>query len=422
MRRYIITALMIIFNLLLADNFQELKEIYADLNRDGVAERITWKKFATTELGDYYQIVVTDSYGNIIWKGPKVTDESSPFFIASLDTGVSIPQIVADIDNDGYLEMLIPSPASDISPLWYERLKWKNGKFIPMRSAILQYDPYNTNIPFKWIYRYPGIYSFWAMMFKRVNNKIKASVTGIYPDGSNDYGEVYLHFVNGGAMAQYWIKPLKGPKKDKVNFSYTTRLGLKDHYNSKGVRLTRVIDIIRQDRENFYKGQKDLEDNSDPILIDSIERNDIKEYRVYLHGISRDMIISQTPIVKVTVDSNLGKIDISKVKIDNSKNLEFSYIAKISDRDKYNSIGVQLKTMKDILIQDRANVHKDKADGEDTYDSYFPTARQRADIQNYQIIPIDTSYQNLKREIIFNNPILGVQVGNKVLRIKIIKP
>lgn len=406
-----------------ANNFHELKKIYADLNQDGMNEKITWQKFITTELGDYYQIVVEDSSGNIIWRGPKTTDESSPFFIASLDTGVSIPELIADIDNDGYLEMLIPAPASDLSPLWYKRLKWKNKRFLPMKSAILQYDPYARVMPLKWVYRYPGSYSFWAYMFKRVNGRVKASIAGIYPDGSSDYGEVYLHFVKGGAMIDSWIKPLKGPKKDKVRFSYIAKLSFKDHYNSKGKRLTRVADIIRQDRANFYKGKRDLQDQSDPFFMDAISRESLSEYKVYLHGISRDTIINQTPVVRVKVDSNLGKLDISQVFPKSlNNNLEFSYIAKISNKDKYNSRGVRLKTIKEILQQDRANVHKNRGDKEDTYDHYFKTMKQRAKIKNYKIVPIGTSYKNLKREILYANPLLGVQVANKKLRVKIIKP
>ena len=421
MKKFILIILTTLFTLLIANNFNELKAIYADLNGDGIKEKVTWQKFATTELGDYYRIIVLDNSGNRIWKGPKTTDESSPFFIASLDTGVSIPELIADIDSDGHLEMLIPTPASDVSPLWYNRLKWKNGRFIPMKTAILQYDPYARDIPLKWIYKYPGAYSFWVMGFTHQTGKIKASIVGIYPDGGNDYGEVYMHFTNNGAIIDWWIKPLHGPKNSKNKISYIAKLSAKDHYNSKGKRLTRVADIIRQDRANFYRGKKDLEDKSDPIFIDSIERESLSEYKVYLHGISRYTILNETPTVRVKVDLNLGKIDISKANSTNSNNIEFSYIAKISDKDKYNSRGKRLKTVREILRQDRANVHKNRADREDTYDSYFRTIKQRSKMQNYKIVPINTSYNNLKREVLYGNPLLGVQVGNRVLRIKIIK-
>ncbi len=422
MQRGILIILLFLLTLLSADGYKELKEIYADLDGDGINEKVTWKKFSATELGDYYQIIVTDSSGNIIWTGPKTTDSSSPFYIASLDTGVSIPELIADIDNDGYLEMLIPTPASDVTPLWYNRLKWKNGRFLPMKSAILQYDPYARNMPFKWVYKYPGAYSFWAMMFRRDTKGIKASITGLYPDGSSDYGEAYLHFLKGGAMVDSWIKPLRGHKKKRVNFSYIAKLSLQDHYSSKGEKLTRVADIIRQDRINFYKGKKDLEDRSDPAFIDSLERELLSEYKVYLHGISKDTVLNQTPTVKVKVDSNYGKLDIYKAATSSEKNIEFSYIAKISNKDKYNSRGVRLQTIKEILRQDRAYVHRNRADREDTYDHYFTTIKERAQIQHYRVIPIGTSYKELKREILHANPLLGVQVGDGVLRIKIIQP
>lgn len=292
-----------------------LKEIYADLNSDGFKEKITWQKFASTELGDYYQIVVFDSKGNTLWKAPKTTDESSPFFVASLDTGVSIPELIADIDNDGKLEMLIPAPASDVSPLWYKRLKWKNGKFIPMKSAILQYNPNAKNMPLKWIYKYPGSYSFWVMGFWKKNNKIKASIAGFYPDSSSDYGEVYLHFAKRGAFIDSWIKPLKRHKKRVSKISYIAKLSRKDHYNSKGSKLLRVADIIRQDRANFYKGKKDLKDQSDPVFSNPLKRKSLSKYKVYLHGISKKSILKKTPTVKIVVDFKKGKIDIFKTGI-----------------------------------------------------------------------------------------------------------
>ncbi len=317
MKRFLFLVIICLISILRADDLEELKEIYFDLNGDGLKERITWQIFNDKE-SNHYQILVFNSKNKIIWRGPKIDDRSSPFYIG-YDVGVSTPELIADIDSDGYPEMLIPTPASDITPLTFNRLKWKNSKFIPMKSAILQYNPYSKDIPLKWIYKYPGIYSYWAMSFKREhNNKIKVSLTGLYPNGS-DYAEVYIHFVKGGAIIDKWIEKFKNPKKAEDNFSYIARLSKKDKYNSRGVRLKTIKDILRQDRANFYKNKYDI-------------------------------------------------------------------------------------------------------DIEDSDDRYFRTVKQRAKIKNYHIVPIDTSYKDLKNEIVNKNPLLGIKVLGKILYIKIIEP
>ena len=54
------------------------------------------------------------------------------------------------------------------------------------------------------------------------------------------------------------------------------------------------------------------------------------------------------------------------------------YSTTISNKDRYNSSGVRLTSVRDILRQDRANMHKfGFADNGDGYDSYFKKASRR---------------------------------------------
>ena len=205
MKKYIL--LLFAITLLIGNDQQEIKALYADLNRDGINEKITWRKFASTELGDYYQLLVLNKKGKVIWSGPKTKDETNPFFIASLHMGVSIPELIADIDQDNHLELLIPTPASDLSPLYYNRLKWKQGKFVAMKSAVLQYNQKNKKLPLQWVSRYHGYYGSWAMVFKKRGKRVKVNIVSI-SENSEKYGEAYIHFVKGGAKVISWIEAL----------------------------------------------------------------------------------------------------------------------------------------------------------------------------------------------------------------------
>ena len=207
MKKYIFTLLLFAITLIRANDYQELQALYADLNKDGITEKITWKKFATTELGDYYQLLVLNKKGKVIWSGPKTKDESSPFFVASLHIGVSIPELIADIDKDKHLELLIPTLASDVSPLYYNRLKWKNGKFIAMKRAVLQYNSKSKKLPLHWVSHYHGYYGSWAMVFEKRGKKIKTNIVSI-SETSEKYGEAYIRFAKGGAKIISWIEPL----------------------------------------------------------------------------------------------------------------------------------------------------------------------------------------------------------------------
>ena len=66
---------------------------------------------------------------------------------------------------------------------------------------------------------------------------------------------------------------------------------------------------------------------------------------------------------------------------------EISYTAYLSEKDHYNSNGDRLKSVADILRQDRANYHKGKRDRADADDGgIFATTAGRAKFESYSII------------------------------------
>ncbi len=85
---------------------------------------------------------------------------------------------------------------------------------------------------------------------------------------------------------------------------YTAKLGVQDHFNSKGTRLQDVAAIIRQDRANFHKfGKADKQDEWDSFfnskknraLLEKMLRNSKHSKRAY------NKIINSTPIITVYI-------------------------------------------------------------------------------------------------------------------------
>ena len=81
---------------------------------------------------------------------------------------------------------------------------------------------------------------------------------------------------------------------------YFTVLDKNDYYNSNGERLTSVADILRQDRANYYKGQRGPRDEDDGGIFATKEgRTKFDTYAIVLENLSASDLIKgrQTTIV-----------------------------------------------------------------------------------------------------------------------------
>src|SRR6266702_1025221 len=81
---------------------------------------------------------------------------------------------------------------------------------------------------------------------------------------------------------------------------YFTVLDKNDYYNSNGERLTYVADILRQDRANYYKGQRGPRDEDDGGIFATKEgRTKFDTYAIVLENLSASDLIKgrQTTIV-----------------------------------------------------------------------------------------------------------------------------
>ncbi|WP_296824179.1 SH3 domain-containing protein [Sulfurovum sp.] len=185
-------------------------KLYGDIDNDGKLEIIAWKKFASVDLGDYYQLLVIDDDGSLLWKGPKEKDESNPYVFSYLDTGLSLPVLLADIDNDGYMELLALEPQSDVRPTYYRKLRWRGTYFEPLLSNALILSSTDSN-RFVWKTTSKSYATWISKLAPYRDSLVKADVTQYNKDESVRMGVALIKFDREGAIVSRWIKPITSP-------------------------------------------------------------------------------------------------------------------------------------------------------------------------------------------------------------------
>lgn len=331
----------------------------ANLDYDPGLEKVVWKPFYNTDAGTYYRLFVYDDDGSLLWKGPRTRNEDSPYFVASLDYGVSFPQLLMDIDDDGRAELLIPALQSDVSTTWYHRLKWVGRTFKPMRNAVLEFYFGTHNDRVVWTTHPHKPYTYWASeLHKMPNGVIRAQITGY---DSTDPGTPHTGIAlirpagNGGAVYD-WIRPIQRPVIDEgYGENYVSTSGMSTPYSSA---------------PHHSQGP-------------------------------------QVPPVSYGNDAYNNKIQ---------------YTARLSWLDHFNSHGVRLRHIKEVLRQDRANYYRTHADSEDENDGYFTSMRRRAEIEHYRIVPVDMDYRSFRELILNGTPLIQASIVDGKMYVRILQP
>lgn len=120
---------------------QPIQRYFYDLDGDSHDEEIRLMQFAENDQGQFYQLQVHDYSGKIIWSGPTELNSQNPLVFGEWHFGISLPQVVGDVDGDSTIELIATAPQSDISPTVFRVLRWKSRKFKPVRIAALLESP-----------------------------------------------------------------------------------------------------------------------------------------------------------------------------------------------------------------------------------------------------------------------------------------
>jgi len=291
--------------------------ISVDLDGDGRAETIIWPKFKETEEeGAFHQIKVLRPDGTVRWEGTRVADPEHPLTFGDWHYGQSLPQIAADIDGDGAVELVAPVPQGDVSPTWFRVFRWTAAGFLPLKPGALMEKTRGSG-HFAW-YRGEDYQGTWISGFLRANadGSLRVGVMEYIAEATPRMGEANITAVEGGYRVKDWPVPMKAlpdmpsPEPDGSSPTggvviYRARLSQADHFNSAGVALKTVGEILRQDRANYHGGKGDDDDGPDPVFRSREGREGMDRRKPVPVGLKepawREEILLGTPLVEVEV-------------------------------------------------------------------------------------------------------------------------
>jgi len=283
-----------------------------DVDGDGRIETYRLEKFAKDEMGDYYRLNLYRG-DKLLWSGPKTKNTMDSFSFGVCEDGTSMLDILIDIDADGKAELLSMPSAGDVASMPVKIMRY-DGKQVTNTDTYLIMDNNDSN-HLRWIsadrYKSPASNANegWASGFEKYdkNGTVKTYIFYMLEGGDSRGGYALIRFVPGGAKVVKWLEPLDIAGAIK---SYTARISHKDLRNSKGHRLKRIIDILRQDRVNYYNGTTiDEEDTGISRFRTLRQREEMSRMDIAPVGMSLrqlSMIIRRTnPLLHIRVDGNM---------------------------------------------------------------------------------------------------------------------
>lgn len=295
----------------------EPEVLRADLNGDGVMEQISRRKLGSdTQLGTFYQIVVRNAQSDILWKSPEVLDANHPLAFGEWDFGISLPQLAADVDRDGKVELLVPAPQSDVSPTTFRMLKWTGSVFEPYQAKSLV-GKGQKGVVFRWTDS-PSTSAFWVDSWLGISAEggWVVKLTMLPSSGSVVSALAVLSTKGDGFELIRWIEPpapLGGGNEPAQGTSYRARLSAQDHANSAGVMLKKVLEVLRQDRANVHRGtHRDTEDDVDAYFTTAESREGMAQMPLRVVGGAKAeaAILNGNPVVEVKIINDGLQVEV----------------------------------------------------------------------------------------------------------------
>ncbi len=313
-----------------------------DLDGDGKPEIIRLVLTGKADEGEFFHLKVLGPDMKPLWTGPKEMDSGNKLVFGNWDFGSSLPEVVGDYDGDGAVELLAPAPVSDVSPVGWRLLRWKDGGFVPVRMEPLKEYPENSgNFPWSVTEEMSGT---WISHFLSIGpDGCVARLTNFDGTAGVKAGVALMEATPKGFRLKRWIEKLAVPgpaggegqeagrvgekaqdgapgaaRQEKSGSGgelakYLCQIGDEDLRSSRGERLTKVSEILAQDRANYHRykirHRRDLDDET--FFASARNRELFQQVSIECPQKLADGIIRGGAIVEVTVYPNRIVVGIS---------------------------------------------------------------------------------------------------------------
>lgn len=179
-----------------------------DLDQDGQAESVQVRVAEVNGMGRSDQIVVVNSSGDVLWKGPVLEpntgfDNEQPIF-GSWHFGVSEVNLVADLNHDGVVDLLGPAPQSDVRPQAWRQFSWtgQGFEFVAM-GYLIQTAPED----FTWTNNI-NAGDTWIKGLEMQDGELVAHLWKVTKTGEMYYGQAVVSVSSQGMAFERWIETL----------------------------------------------------------------------------------------------------------------------------------------------------------------------------------------------------------------------
>lgn len=183
-----------------------VKSFDVDLDGDGVDESVAEQVCAADDQGHSDRLVVRNADGDVIWQGPaldihKGYKDDQPMF-GAWPFGVSEVSVVADLDEDGKVELLAPAPQSDVRPTTWRLFGWNGKAFTHLVSGYLVEE---TDGEFNWSQK-PG--KSWVSGLELKNGQVIAEITQDQKKEGMFSGKALMAVTEDGLSVRRWLVSL----------------------------------------------------------------------------------------------------------------------------------------------------------------------------------------------------------------------
>lgn len=163
---------------------------------------IALRPYNVDSEGYFATLVVLRGDGSVLWESGQVVEPSDPMAFGSWPHGISLPEVVGDIDKDKVIELVTPEPISDVRPVQFKVLRWLEGGFRPAytRALLLGKDGH-----VRWTTPKEGNQTWVCGFDGWQGDQLKARLM----TNTGKTGKALLASERGGFLLVKWTSPLK---------------------------------------------------------------------------------------------------------------------------------------------------------------------------------------------------------------------